>query len=252
MQIKLDGKTLYVKARLTTITTRYSILKISIFLLVKNGYDNYPANDLTNPMTTRLKKVLSAIDSINQTDSNITLLDGIEHPKELIYGQRMSQCLAKHWPDANELLQIAVRAQHIKRWHLKRDEFEQGKAGYYQWRIALGEFHGELTASLMLEDGYTAEQAEQTAAIIRKDLVRQRKAKTNDDSQILEDVACLVFLEHYFDEFAAKYTAVDNEEKIIRIVKLTWKKMSERGHEVALTLPLPKHLAALVGKALAD
>lgn len=203
-------------------------------------------------MTTPLEKVLTAIDNINQTDNNITLVDGIEHPKELIYGQRMSQCLAIHWPDASELLQIAVRAQHIKRWHLKRSEFEQGKAGYYQWRIALGRFHGELAASLMLECGYTAEQAEQTTIIIRKDLIRQGKAKVNDDSQTLEDVACLVFLEHYFDDFSAQYLAADNEEKIIRIVKLTWKKMSEQGHNIALALPLPKHLAALVGKALAN
>lgn len=215
-----------------------------------NGYDDYLINDLTYHMTTPLKKALSAIDNINQTDINITLVDGTEHPKELIYGQRMTECLAKHWPDASELLQIAVRAQHVKRWHLKRAEFEQGKAGYYQWRIALGKFHGELAASIMLECGYTADEAEQTAAIIRKDLIRQGKAKTNDDSQTLEDVACLVFLEHYFDDFSAKYIAENNEEKIIRIVKLTWKKMSERGHEIALTLPLPKHLAALVSKAL--
>lgn len=217
---------------------------------MKNGYDNYLINDLTKHMTTPLKNVLSDIDNINQTDSNTTLVDGIEHPKELIYGQRMSQCLAKHWPDASELLQIAVRAQHIKRWHLKRSEFEQGKAGYYQWRIALGVFHGELTASIMLENGYTDEQAEQTATIIRKDLIRQRKVKINDDSQTLEDVACLVFLEHYFDDFASQYIASDNEAKIIRIVKLTWNKMSEKGHDIALTLSLPKHLAELVGKAL--
>jgi hypothetical protein len=216
-----------------------------------NGYHIYLIHELIIDMTTPLKKVLSAIDNINQTDSNTTLVDGVEHPKELIYGQRMSQCLAKHWVDSSELLQIAVRAQHIKRWHLKRSEFEQGKAGYYQWRIALGKFHAELTASIMLENNYTAEQAEQTATIIRKDLVRQGKAKINDDSQTLEDVACLVFLEHYFDDFAANYIATNNEEKIIRIVKLTWKKMSERGHEIALTLPLPKHLATLVGKALA-
>lgn len=215
-----------------------------------NGYDDYLINDLTYHMTTPLKKALSAIDNINQTDINITLVDGTEHPKELIYGQRMTECLAKHWPDASELLQIAVRAQHVKRWHLKRAEFEQGKAGYYQWRIALGKFHGELAASIMLECGYTADEAEQTAAIIRKDLIRQGKAKTNDDSQTLEDVACLVFLEHYFDDFAAKYITENNEEKIIRIVKLTWKKMSERGHEIALTLSLPKHLEALVSKAL--
>mgnify|MGYP005984886551 CR=1 FL=1 len=216
-----------------------------------NGYDDYLINDLTYHMTTPLKKVLSAIDKINQTDINTTLVDGAEQPKELVYGQRMTECLAKHWVDASELLQIAVRAQHIKRWHLKRAEFEQGKAGYYQWRIALGKFHAQLTAEIMLESGYNEEQANQTASIICKENLKDKtQSQLNLDSQTLEDVACLVFLEHYFDDFAAKYIAENNEEKIIRIVKLTWKKMSERGHEIALTLPLPKHLAALVSKAL--
>lgn len=197
-------------------------------------------------MTAVLKQVLSAIDEINRHDPNQVTINGQNQIKELVYGQQMSQCLLQYWPDANELLQIAVRAQHIKRWQLKRTEFEQGKSGYYAWRIAQGKFHAELASSIMLEHGYTKEQAQQTAAIIRKE-----KLKTNEGSQALEDVACLVFLMHYFDEFAAKYLAVDNEEKIIRIVQLTWGKMSSKAHDIALTLTLPTHLAAIVTKALA-
>lgn len=202
-------------------------------------------------MTKQLKNVLSAIDDINRNDTNITLCEGQAYPKELIYGQRMTACLAQHWPQANELLQIAVRAQHIKRWHLKRSEFEQGKAGYYQWRIALGKFHAQLTAEIMVEHGYSEEQANQTASIICKENLRDKtQSQLNLDSQTLEDVACLVFLEHYFDEFAAKYLEKDNEAKIIRIVQLTWKKMSEEAHNIALKLTLPAHLSELVSKAL--
>jgi len=194
----------------------------------------------------KLSNTLSAIDEINNQDPNTIKIDGIDQAKELVYGQQMTSCLKQYWPDANELLQIAVRAQHIKRWQLKRTEFAEGKAGYYQWRIAQGKFHAELTASTMLENGYTNEQAEQCASIIRKE-----NLKTNSDSQTLEDVACLVFLMHYFDEFAAKYTEQDNEAKIVRIVQLTWKKMSDEAHDIALTLTLPEHLAVIVGKALA-
>ena len=197
-------------------------------------------------MPNQLENVLSAIDDINRQDINQTIANGESHPKELIYGHRMTACLNEYWPDANELLQIAVRGQHIKRWHLKRSEFEQGKTGYYQWRIALGKFHAELTASIMIEQGYSEEQAEQTSSIIRKE-----KLKINSDSQTLEDVACLVFLQYYFDEFAAKYLEQDNEAKIIRIVQLTWKKMSDQGHDIALTLDMPAHLGELVAKALA-
>jgi len=196
-------------------------------------------------MTTQLAKTLDDIDAINNEDINFTDVDGVSTPKELLYGHYMSACLTRYWPKANEHLQIAVRAQHIKRWHLKRSEFPVGKQGYLTWRKELGIFHAQTTKQLMLNNGYSENDAENTAGIIRKD-----KLKTNQDSQTLEDVACLVFLQYYFDEFAAKYTAVDNEAKIIRIVQLTWRKMSERGHEIALSLTLPDHLGALVNKAL--
>ncbi len=193
-----------------------------------------------------LNKTLAAIDDINRQDPNLIAVNNSQQPKELVYGQQMTDCLNQYWPNANELLQIAVRAQHIKRWQLKRTEFPEGKAGYYKWRIAQGKFHAELTASIMLAQGYSDDDAQKCASIIRKE-----NLKTNPDSQTLEDVACLVFLMHYFDEFAGKYTQNDNEAKIIRIVQLTWKKMSDMAHEIALSLTLPKHLAAIVAKALA-
>jgi hypothetical protein len=197
--------------------------------------------------SSRLTAVHSAIDKINSEDPNKTQVHGLSQPNELLYGQYMTACLEQYFPQSNELVKIAVRAQHIKRWDSKRNEFDEGKAGYYQWRIAQGKFHAQLTKSLMLENGYDENEAELTACILRKE-----QLKTNEHTQILEDVACLVFLQYYFDAFAAKYTEANNEAKIINIVQKTWGKMSDRGHEIALSLTLPDHLAALVGKALAE
>jgi len=191
---------------------------------------------------TQLQNVLHAIDTINEADINTTVVDGISHPKELLYGQYMSTCLDKYWPNASDNLQIAVRAQHVKRWQLKRIDFAIGKQGYLTWRKELGVFHAATAKAIMLEFAYGENDAETTAAIIRKE-----KLKSNSESQTLEDVACLVFLQYYFDAFAAKH----KEEKIIRIVQLTWRKMSTQGQEIALSLSLPPHLAQLVGKALA-
>ena len=193
----------------------------------------------------KLNKTLSAIDGINAQDLTKIMFNNVEHPKELIYGKQMSACLDKYWSNSDEVLQIAVRAQHIKRWHLKRTEFDTGKAGYYQWRIALGKFHAQLTEQIMIEQGYDNNQAAAVASILRKENI-----KTNRNTQTLEDVACLVFLQHYFDAFAKKYTEKDDEAKIIGIVQKTWAKMSEQGHKIALTLTLPEHLALLVKKAL--
>jgi len=194
----------------------------------------------------KLNNTLSAIDEINSQDPNTIIFDGCTYAKELIYGQQMSNCLNLYWPDANEVLQIAVRAQHIKRWQSKRTDFKAGKAGYYQWRIGQGKFHAELAASIMIDCGYTPEQSEQCASVLRKE-----NLKTNSDTQTLEDVACLVFLMYYFDEFATKHIEQDNEAKIVRIVQLTWGKMSDEAHDIALSLTLPDHLGAIVAKALA-
>ena len=89
---------------------------------------------------------------------------------------------------------------------------------------------------------YTSDESLTTAAIIRKE-----KLKSNNDSQTLEDVACLVFLQFYFDDFSRKH----NEEKVIRVLQKTWGKMSEQGHYIALALAIPEHLSTLVAKALA-
>lgn len=188
-----------------------------------------------------LTQTLNAIDRVNQEDPNQVSFDNKMVAKELIYGQQMTKCLNQHWPQSSEHLQIAVRAQHIKRWSIARSEYPINKSGYFAWRKALGKFHAEFTEQLMIESGFSKEDAAITGAIIRKE-----KLKSNPETQTLEDVACLVFLTYYFDEFAAKHS----EEKIIRIVQKTWNKMSEKAQNIALTLELPPHLATIVNKAL--
>ena len=63
---------------------------------------------------------------------------------------------------------------------------------------------------------------------------------------MLEDTICLVFLDYYFDEFAAKH----NDEKVIDILKKTWVKMSDAGHAEALKLPFSDKSLALVKQAI--
>ena len=71
--------------------------------------------------------------------------------------------------------------------------------------------------------------------------------KSDPGAQTLEDVACLVFLESYFPDFATKHARA----KVIDIVRKTWKKMSEPARAAALALPMPAAARALVEEALA-
>ena len=77
-------------------------------------------------------------------------------------------------------------------------------------------------------------------------LLKKERLKEDPEAQLLEDVICLVFLEHYFPDFAQKH----EEEKVIGILRKTWGKMSERGHEAALKLPMVQAERKLVEKAL--
>ena len=185
----------------------------------------------------RLDQVLGAIDAANSGDP--TLEDG--QPAALLYGRRMSARLAVFAPQAGELLQIAVRGQHIERWAIPRAEYPMDKPGYFRWRNALKARHAQRLAEIMSEAGFPAEDAERVGQIVRKERI-----KADAEAQTLEDVACLVFLEFYSAPFMAKH----DEAKCVDIVRKTWAKMSGAGHAAALRLTLAPEVGAIVGKAL--
>jgi hypothetical protein len=62
----------------------------------------------------------------------------------------------------------------------------------------------------------------------------------------MEDALCLAFLEHELREFAERH----DDDKLVRILRKTWKTMSERARELALTLPLDARAQALIATAL--
>ncbi|WP_417594096.1 DUF4202 domain-containing protein [Oceanospirillum sp.] len=193
-------------------------------------------------MNAKLETVLQKIDQSNHQDPNQDIDQGKQVAKEWLYGQRMSERLTQFEPDASELLQIAARGQHIQRWSIPRSDYPEGRVGYKHWRTDLGKFHGEKTAELMLQAGYSEQDAERVKALLQK-----KGLKQDTEVQTLEDVICLVFLEHYLAPFAEKHS----EPKLITIIQKTWSKMSEKGHQAALKISYqPEHLA-LIQKALA-
>ena len=194
----------------------------------------------------RLATALARFDAVNADDPRRVSdpASGEAIGFELLYGRRMSERLAKLAPDASEVLRLAVRAQHIARWRIARDRYPEGRAGYKRWRSELARAHAELAGGILGEVGYPAE----TIARVR-DLLQKKQLSRDPEVQVLEDVACLVFLEHYFAEFAGKH----ERAKLIDIVQKTWKKMSERGHQAAAELAdrLPDQLRSILDEALA-
>ncbi|HEY0665672.1 MAG TPA: DUF4202 domain-containing protein [Gallionella sp.] len=192
------------------------------------------------------QKAIAAFDKANAEDPNKEIFDGKEFPKELLYAQRMTEMQERYAPDAPEAVKLACRAQHIQRWKSPRSDYPMDKKGYMLWRTNLYKFHAETAGKLMKEAGYDDEMIARVKGIVgKKDL------KTNPDTQLMEDVVDLVFIEHYMTGFAAQKPDYD-EAKWILIIRKTWDKMSERAHEFALSgkIRLPEALVPLILKAV--
>ncbi|WP_303317969.1 DUF4202 domain-containing protein [Flavivirga abyssicola] len=190
---------------------------------------------------TRFETSIALIDKKNAEDINTYHVSGIDYPKELLYSQRMSRKLLQFNPNASRALQIAARAQHICRWKIARDEYPMDRVGYLKWRETLKKMHAELTAEILNQVGYDKVFIDRVSLLINKKLI-----KKNEESQALEDTICLVFLDYYFEEFAAKH----DDKKIIDILKKTWVKMSDKGHEAALQIKFSDKSLALIKQAI--
>lgn len=198
------------------------------------------------PESSSLTLTLAKIDAANLADPNQDVLAGKQQAKEYVYSQHMTEWLFRLTDTPSELMQIACRAQHLERWKMPRASYPEGRKGYYQWRIACGEMHGRRAAEIMAECGYQPDDCTQVETIISK-----RQLRHDENTQLLEDVACLVFLERYFADFYQQNPEYD-KEKWLRIVRRTWDKMTPRGHQHALKLAenLPEQLGNLLQEAL--
>ncbi len=197
--------------------------------------------------TELFKQAVNLIDEANQEDPNqADAGNGRLMPKELLYSLRMSEMLQRFAPDADELIKIATRAQHIQRWQSHRKDFPMNRQGYLQWRSQLYKFHAQKAAEIMQKVGYDKFSIQRVEKAVGK-----RGIKVNPDAQLVEDVADLVFIEYYLLGFVNKHPDY-KEEKWIDIIRKTWNKMSEKAQRFALSgkVKLPEGLAPLIEKAV--
>jgi hypothetical protein len=177
-------------------------------------------------MSDGLQRALALIDEANAADPK---------GEALVYGQRMSGELARLFPEASEVLQVAARGQHVERWLLPRSDFPEGKIGYLAWRREQGRRHAERVAGIMAEAGFPEMDGGRVGVLLRKEGI-----KRDPEVQALEDVICFVFLKWYFAPFAAERGA----ESTLDIVQKTARKMSEAARiRVLEEFALPEPLA---------
>lgn len=145
-----------------------------------------------------------------------------------------------------------------KRWEIPRDSFPMTRAGYLAWRARQKTRAAENIKILLssLPSSSSSASSSQQQQLPTEDidrvasLVRKENLAADTEVQVLEDVACLVFLDDQLDDFE-KRDDVD-EDKMVNILRKTWAKMSPRGREIALEMELSERGKTLVGKALAE
>ncbi|KAK8101704.1 hypothetical protein PG999_012078 [Apiospora kogelbergensis] len=168
-------------------------------------------------------------------------------PYELHYARKMTRWLGERCPDASPSLQLACRAQHFKRWEIPRDTYPMTRPGYLSWRAKqksqAAATVAELLRSPAVQPPLPDAEIERVAALIRKE-----NLKGDAETQALEDVACLVFLDDQFDDFEQKDDI--DEDKVVGILRKTWAKMSAPGQELALAMQHSERAKMLLGKAL--
>jgi hypothetical protein len=193
-----------------------------------------------------LERALALIDAANSEDPNQVSADGKDWPKELLYSHRMSGMLQRYAPDADDAIQLAIRAQHVQRWKSPRDAYPMDRIGYLQWRKDLYKIQAQTAVDLLVQAGYGEEVTERVYQAVAK-----LKITENPDTQMLEDVTDLVFIEYYLKAFVDRHPEYD-EEKWLDIIRKTWKKMSGEAQQFALSgsIKLPEPLVPLIQKAV--
>jgi len=189
----------------------------------------------------RFEAALRRFDEENARDPNVETADGVSHPRELLYAQRLSAWVLRLCPDASEPLRLAARCQHICRWEIPRSSYPMTRPGYLKWRADLKQFHAQKTGEILRQVGYSED-------VVRRvqDLNLKKNFPHDPDGRVLEDALCLVFLQFQFAGLAAK-TA---ENKTINALQKSWQKMTEAARAEALKLNYGPKEKALLDRAL--
>jgi hypothetical protein len=194
-------------------------------------------------LSERQRAAEAAIDAANAADPASVIVRGEAHPLALAHGRYAAEWVVALHPDADELLLLAARAHHLRRWELPRSQYPEGKAGYLRWKRDQRQRHAADVATLLVPLGYDDHEIEQVQAWIRRDHLA-----TDAGSQAVEDAACLVFIETQLADVASKL----DHDHLVDVIRKTAKKMSPAALDAVALIPLGDVERQLLAAALAS
>ena len=186
----------------------------------------------------RFAAAVAAIDAANSADPGAVEVRGAgPRPLALVHGELAAEWVGVLSPDAGELVSLAARAHHLRRWELPRTQYAAGRAGYLQWKRDQRKRHAGDVGALLAGVGYEPDDIVQVQAMV----LRQ-----GPGGQLVEDAACLVFIE---TQLAAVATQLDRDH-LLDVIRKTANKMSPAALAAVSSMPLGEVERSLLVEAL--
>lgn len=186
-------------------------------------------------------KAISSIDAFNKMDPQIVAFQGAQWPNALLHSKWLYEKILELYPQASSELLVAARSQHIGRWLIPRASYPEGKTGYLNWRKDLAKFHAKTSGEILAREGFDDPFIARVQQINLKE-----NLKLDADVQAMENALCLVFLEHQLEDFMELH---DND-KLVTIIRKSWKKMNEVGRNAAVRLSFSPKAAQIISQAV--
>jgi hypothetical protein len=186
----------------------------------------------------RFDTVVAAIDAANAADPTRVAVRGAEHPLALVHGRLAAEWVLLLDPTVDDIVRLAAQAHHLRRWELPRSVYEPGRAGYLKWKRDQRRRHADDLAALMRNAQYPAVDVAAAQAAVRRE---------GAGGQLVEDAACLVFIETQLASVAAQL----DRDHLLDVIRKTAKKMSPEAIAAVATIPLGADEQAVLAEALA-
>jgi Domain of unknown function (DUF4202) len=184
---------------------------------------------------------VAAIDAANSADPTSLTVRGHVVPLALAHGQLAAEWIVFLQPDADELVRLAARAHHLRRWEVPRGSYPDGRSGYLAWKRDQRQRHAVDVAEILVATGYPPTDIERVQALVRRD-----RLSTDPGSQAVEDAACLVFIETQLADVARRL----DHDLLVAVLRKTARKLSSSGAAAIHRIPLGESELALLTEAL--
>lgn len=178
-------------------------------------------------MNEKFQKAITKIQEGLKKDPRWESFQGREGGRDELFTQRVVEWIQKLESSPSEILLLAAWGHTQNRWTLERSTYPMNTKGYHQWRFAQSKLSANEAEKILRDCGYNDEIVQKVCTLILKS-----NFPKDPDSQVLEDAACLAFMEMKYESYIPEW----GEEKYIRILKGTLEKMTPRAQTLALKI----------------